>query len=973
MDLPSETATDPMGPPLDPLAYGVLGERIRAGEAKEAIHSSAALATLHLGLALDAFTLEHVPGVVRVVHHHLGPPLRGTLLSFRLRLVQSCRAVAIAARANTEGLHDEDIERTTQILEVLVRDRDQAVATPAAAAMGALAKRSARASAFLTPASSSATAARKRRVLAGRVVQWALGDEDVAIEKLLHGIDSFGYAEAIRALGAWRSSAPQTIDDAVLGLTKADGPSEVHLAATEYALGIADAAPRAHLLSELRAMARPEEPGFSLWVGKRAHLAWELLERMRDLRVHGSDSSSKSRPLLTEDVTRIYEHVDHMLRWMNETESGPGVQAAEEALDYGFVASTLLTDAAMATSAGDDVASKRWKTWARMTMMLRTHRVGALRRAGRDRLLVRDAARKLSRALDATPKPSQREIAPADVTSPAAVLRDAHDRLTKNKEGLLDRSLARLFALALEVSRGGDVAPVDTLALMLPFQRKVLNHFASTFALEGLEHVLEEIVLLGDVLDDVKKATAHPHTPATRRVRRKLATTLETRLSELERAAGGLPDAPLARGLDELVNACIELLHAGEPTGQALNLSLERAIEGVTGSVHEALLRQGLAKSSSAGTSPNTKKLRQLLTSIDEATIGDDVAMSAHKKDLARLLPSALDGLLEVVIVLRGALDPESHGPTTGTIIGDYIVVKMLGRGGMGACVLAKPRSVRTAPHVVLKLPRKTTGLHRTLFRSEALALLSLADAPHPGIVRFVAFNDGAGVAPHLVMEWVEGQSLEKRIADGPLPVSEALVVFASLAKAVAHAHRHGIGHYDIKPANVMLATPKKGAPNAPCLPTLVDWGIAGGTFRTNVGTPEYMAPERYQLVEVEAAGTPIALSSDVYALACLLCEMVSGKMLLGGPIDSDDEQVKPGCGQMFRRIPAGGYREILIAHFISGDEHVRKARVDRSLSRAPAWLIALTKRMLASDPSERPTAAQVVEALESMDATTNS
>jgi serine/threonine protein kinase len=319
------------------------------------------------------------------------------------------------------------------------------------------------------------------------------------------------------------------------------------------------------------------------------------------------------------------------------------------------------------------------------------------------------------------------------------------------------------------------------------------------------------------------------------------------------------------------------------------------------------------------------------------------------------MLPLALEGVLEAAIALRGALDPEAHGPPAGTIIGDFAVVKTLGTGGMGSCVLAKARSVRTAPHVVLKLPRRTTGIHRTLFRNEALALLQLVEAPHPGIVRFVAFNDGSGVPPHLVMEYVEGISLEKRLTAGPLPIGEALSVFARLARAIAHAHGYRMGHYDIKPANVMLAKKLSDAP------VLVDWGIAGATFRASVGTPAYMAPERY-VQEVDSA---TAVASDVYALGCLLVEMASGVTLLGPPITAFDDHAKSGVKAAFDRME-GMLSRVLVAQLIATDEPIRKGRVARALKDAPPWTVELVLEMLADKPAARPTAATVVQRLES-------
>lgn len=919
--------------------YDVLGEALRSGDTS--VLSGASLATLHVALQVDALAPEHVPVVGRVVLAQLGAPARGAPLSLRLRLLHACRALAVSARTTADGVREDDIESVVQVLDVLVRDRDPAVATPAAAAMGALAKRSPRAAAALAGAS---TAAGERRVIAASVVQWVLGDRtEASLERVLSGVDNFGVAEAIRALSAWRISAPLTIDAAVLALAETGAPAEVHIAATGYALAIAETTARRSLLDALRSTARPTEPGFALWSGKRAERAWALLESARELRwsVRGGIADGAAA------VTRTFDAINEAIAWIDDVETGAGVDAMEEALDLTFVASSLVSDVLLATSTTDEEGAARWRAWAKAMLRLRAHRIAALQRAGRDRVEVREAARRLGRALDATPKSIQREV--KDHASPAAVLRDAHERLTKNKERLLDRSLARLFALAIEVMPSG-MPPVDALALMLSFPRKVLRHFASTFALEGLEYVALAIVALGDVVDEARKATSA--SAPTRRVRRKLAESLAARLRELETSISALADGPLSRGLDYLVRSTISLLHE-ERLSEAIDAVLERGIDGVTRAVHDALGRYEMTRSAAAGTLASSKRLRQLLMREGEEPSQRGDGRGAEP---SRLLPIAFEGLLETVLVLEGALDPESRGPAPGTIVGDYVVVKMLGSGGMGACVLAKPRSARAAPQVVIKLPRRTTGMHRTFFRKEALALLQLAEFPHPGIVRFVAFNDGGATSPHLVMEYVEGISLEKRIATSPLPFDEGLAVFASLTRAVAHAHAHHIGHYDVKPANVMLSKKHGGTP------VLVDWGISGGSFRANTGTPEYMSPERY----AAHGDGEAALSSDVYALACLFVEIVSKEVLLGAPVTAADERVTPGIMELYERMGEGAYRRMLVAQLIATDRKMRRGRIERLLAGAgaPPWVVELVSEMLDEDPLLRPAAATVVERL---------
>ena len=276
----------------DPMSYDALGEALRRGDHSNT--TGASLAALHVGLQLDAFAPEQLPAVIRVVHQHLGVPSAGASLSLRLRLVHSCTAFATAARGGVEGILDEDVERTSRLLDALVRDRDPAVATPAAAAMGALAARSSRITAFLGLKS---TPAHARRVIAASAVQWALGDRaDASVDRVLAGADGFGIAEAIRALGTWRTAAPGTIDAAIVSLARPDAPAEVISAATDYAIAVDDEGLREQMLAALRSvgLTRAAEPGLALWSGKRAERAWQLLERARELRIRARVSVTRA-------------------------------------------------------------------------------------------------------------------------------------------------------------------------------------------------------------------------------------------------------------------------------------------------------------------------------------------------------------------------------------------------------------------------------------------------------------------------------------------------------------------------------------------------------------------------------------------------------------------------------------------------------------------------------------------------------
>jgi tetratricopeptide (TPR) repeat protein len=154
-------------------------------------------------------------------------------------------------------------------------------------------------------------------------------------------------------------------------------------------------------------------------------------------------------------------------------------------------------------------------------------------------------------------------------------------------------------------------------------------------------------------------------------------------------------------------------------------------------------------------------------------------------------------------------------------------------------------------------------------FQIEAEALASL---DHPHIVQIYEVGKH-GPQPYFSLELVEGGSLDRKLADGPLPPREAAQLLETLARAVHAAHLRGIVHRDLKPANVML-TPAGD-------PKITDFGLAkrleGHSGQTHtgsvVGTPSYMAPE-------QAAGDPRAVGppADIYALGAILYECLTGR-----------------------------------------------------------------------------------------------
>jgi len=219
---------------------------------------------------------------------------------------------------------------------------------------------------------------------------------------------------------------------------------------------------------------------------------------------------------------------------------------------------------------------------------------------------------------------------------------------------------------------------------------------------------------------------------------------------------------------------------------------------------------------------------------------------------------------------------PPSPLDTAGSSIDRYVLLEVLGRGGMGVVYRAFDPELQR--HVALKqTPATLDDVRLERFRREARAVAQL---DHPGIVSvFDVGSDARGL--YLTMELVEGRDLGARIeAEGPLPIDEAIGLAIQIGEALAHAHQRRIVHRDVKPANVLLEADRRAR--------LTDFGLAL-ELRTSVarvtrhgqlvGTPAYMAPE-------QARGDVAAIGpcSDVYALGAVLYEMLTGRP----PVDDD-------------------------------------------------------------------------------------
>lgn len=204
-----------------------------------------------------------------------------------------------------------------------------------------------------------------------------------------------------------------------------------------------------------------------------------------------------------------------------------------------------------------------------------------------------------------------------------------------------------------------------------------------------------------------------------------------------------------------------------------------------------------------------------------------------------------------------------------GMSFGAYRVLRQLGGGGMGAVYLVERSDDVFHKIAALKVirPECMTGelLHR--FQQERRIL---AELDHPNIARIIDGGATADGLPYFVMDYVQGEHIDKYCSTRRFSVDQKLRLFIQLCNAVQYLHAHRIIHRDLKPSNIVVTVNGNVK--------LLDFGIAkalaesstGKTKTTRVMTPAYASPE-------QTTGHGITTASDVYSLAVLLCELLAG------------------------------------------------------------------------------------------------
>ncbi len=279
-------------------------------------------------------------------------------------------------------------------------------------------------------------------------------------------------------------------------------------------------------------------------------------------------------------------------------------------------------------------------------------------------------------------------------------------------------------------------------------------------------------------------------------------------------------------------------------------------------------------------------------------------------------------------------MDDENTQPSndlTGQTLGDYKIVGRIGKGGMGVVYEGlQPMIGKRVAVKVLTSEASKQAEAVSRFLAEARAVNAIR---HRGIVDIFNFGIAPGGSQYFVMELLEGMPFDEVIRHrAPVPVADALRWIDEVLDALDAAHSAGVIHRDIKPSNLFLVDTGRGQPYV----KLLDFGIAKlvpfrgnhTTPQTNVnavvGTPDYMAPE-------QARGQPISGLTDVYALGCVLYELLTGQ----------------------RIFVANGAMEVMFAH-------VERTPVAPSkvLKTIPTAVDALVLHLVAKKPQDRPKSA---------------
>ena len=304
-----------------------------------------------------------------------------------------------------------------------------------------------------------------------------------------------------------------------------------------------------------------------------------------------------------------------------------------------------------------------------------------------------------------------------------------------------------------------------------------------------------------------------------------------------------------------------------------------------------------------------------------------DALLEAHERS------GILDALAADVMVplFRSSARPPNHNATTPLpVLERYRIVERMGGGGMA--LVYRARDERLDRDVALKFIAPHLSADEAAKKRFLVEARAAASLEHPNVCTVHEIGETPDGQLYIVMSCYDGETLDKRIARGPLPADEALRIARDAARGLAKAHERGIVHRDVKPANIILTSDG--------VVKLLDFGIAklaaAGVTQTVgiIGTLAYMSPE-------QAFGESVDARTDIWSLGAVLHEMLTGSRPFRGP----------------------GEQAILYSILAAELEPVTATRTD-----VPAGTDELLRRALAKKPNDRfADAAELLAALEAL------
>jgi serine/threonine protein kinase/tetratricopeptide (TPR) repeat protein len=254
---------------------------------------------------------------------------------------------------------------------------------------------------------------------------------------------------------------------------------------------------------------------------------------------------------------------------------------------------------------------------------------------------------------------------------------------------------------------------------------------------------------------------------------------------------------------------------------------------------------------------------------------GDDQTVLAEVRSLLES-HSESDSVLEApaLAAISKLIEDTAMPSRVGQIVGAYRLESEIGRGGMGAVYLASRADRAFDKKVAIKLIKRGLDTDEIVrrFRHERQILAGLE---HPNITRLLDGGSTDDGLPFLVMDFVDGNPVNRFADEHKLSVRERLELFLRICSAVSHAHQSLVIHRDLKPSNILVATDG--------VPKLLDFGIAKLTAADGADhtldktanafqalTPEYASPE-------QVMGQPVTTASDIYSLGVILYELLTG------------------------------------------------------------------------------------------------